>query len=145
MKRMRNQRYYTYKSRFLLGGDEMKMEKLIGAQILRVDDNYIEVKKDKEVFKLEIFSDDGDCCGYADFTTYLLYSPNDIRNPIITNVSRENEESEYGDSSVITFFGESKPLATIESNAGSGSGWSYGAFVSLHCTALDIDETLASW
>ncbi|MBX0320106.1 hypothetical protein [Shouchella clausii] len=121
------------------------LEKLIGAQILSVDNNYIEVKKGDEVFKLEIISDDGGCCGYADFTTNLLYSPNDLRNPVITNVAREDGKVDYQDSSTITFFGESKPLATIESNAGSGSGWGYGAFVSLHCRALDIDETLASW
>ncbi|WP_102273205.1 hypothetical protein [Cytobacillus massiliigabonensis] len=120
-------------------------EKLIGAQIVNVGDECIEVKIGAEVFKLEITSDDGDCCGFADFTTKLLYLPNDLRNPVITNVTREDSESYDDDSSVITFFGESKPLATIESNAGSGSGWGYGAFVSLRCNALDIDETLASW
>jgi hypothetical protein len=120
-------------------------EKLIGAQILRVGVDFIEVKKDDEVFKLEIISDDGGCCGYAGFITNLLYSENDIRNPIITNVSLENKENPYEDVSIITFFGESKPLATIESEAGSGSGWSYGAFVSLRCKALGIDEYLASW
>jgi hypothetical protein len=119
--------------------------KLIGAQILNVDNNCILVKKGEEVYKLEIISDDGDCCGYADFTTNLLYTPNDLRNPVITNVSREDAEYDNQDSSIITFFGESKPLATIESNAGSGSGWGYGACVSLHCKALGIDETLASW
>lgn len=120
-------------------------EKLIGAQIVSVGDDCIEVKKGDEFFKLEITSDDGDCCGFADFTTNLLYSPNDLRNPVITNVTRKDEEGYDGDSSIITFFGESKLLATIESNAGSGSGWSYGAFVTLRCTALGIDETLSSW
>jgi hypothetical protein len=124
--------------------DEM-FEKLIGSQIVNVGDDYIEVKKDDEFFKLEIISDDGDCCGFAEFTTNLLYSQNDLRNPIITNVTKEDDGNSYGDSSVITFFGESKPLATIESNAGSGSGWEYGAYVSLECKLLDIDETLASW
>ena len=121
------------------------LENLIGAQILSVDDNCIEVIKDKKTYRLEIDSDDGDCCGYANFETNLLYSPNDIRNPVITNVTREDEESYDGESSTITFYGESKQLATIESDAGSGSGWSYGASVSLRCKALDIDETLASW
>lgn len=121
------------------------LEKLIGAQILTVSVDSIEVKLGDEVFTLEIISDGGDCCGYAEFTTNLLYSENDSRNPIITNVSLKSGESDYEDSSVITFYGESKPLATIESEAGSGSGWSYGAFVSLKCKALDIDEYLASW
>lgn len=120
-------------------------EKLIGAQILNVDENFIEVKKDDKTFKLEIISDGGDCCGYAEFTTNLLYSPDDARNPVITNVTLKDKGNDYNDSSIITFFGEAKPLATIESEAGSGSGWGYGSFVSLQCKALDIDETLASW
>lgn len=121
------------------------LENLIGAQILTVNDDSIEVKLGDKVFKLEIISYDGDCCGYSDFATNLLYSENDFRNPIVTNVSLESGGDSYGDSSVITFYGESKPLATIESSAGSGSGWNYGAFVSLRCKALDIDEDLASW
>ena len=121
------------------------LDKLIGAQILSVCDSHIEVKKGEEHFKLEIVHDDGDCCGYADFKTNLLYTPNDLRNPVITNITREDGEDDECDSSIITFYGESKALASIESNAGSGSGWGYGAFVSLQCKALDIDENLASW
>lgn len=136
-----------YLSVNLYKGDGIIMlENLIGAQILTVGDDWIDVKLGDGVFKLEIISDDGDCCGYANFTTNLLYSENDARNPIITNVSLEDDESDYdGSSSVVTFYGESKPLAKIESLAGSGSGWNYGASVTLRCKALDIDENLASW
>ncbi|MEN2468130.1 hypothetical protein [Ornithinibacillus sp. JPR2-1] len=121
------------------------LENLIGAQILSVGETYIEVKKGEQVYKLEVLSDYGGCCGYANFTTKLLYSPNDLRNPVITSVARKDNGDDYEDSSIITFFGESKPLATIESEAGSGSGWHYGACVTLHCKALDINEDLASW
>lgn len=122
------------------------LERLIGAQILRINETSIDVKLNDEIHTLEIVSDYGDCCGYAVFTTNLLYSEEDCRNPIITNVELKNKQDGYdGESSVITFYGESKPLATIESEAGSGSGWSYGAFVSLRCKELDIDEDLASW
>ena len=120
------------------------LKKLIGAQILMIDDSIITVKLGDEVHKLEILSYDGGCCGYADFTTNLLYSENDIRNPIITNVEFERTGG-YCDSSVITFYGEHKPLAIIECEAGSGSGWYYGAYVNVHCKSLDIDEDLASW
>lgn len=120
-------------------------ENLIGAQILKVNDNQIIVKLGNDVHVLEIISDGGDCCGYADFATNLLYSENDFRNPVITNVVLEDKGDNYSDSSIVTFFGESKPLASIESEAGSGSGWSYGACVSLRCKSLDIDENLASW
>ena len=118
---------------------------LIGAQILTVNDDLIEVKLDGKIFTLEIVSDNGDCCGYANFTTNLLYSENDYKNPIITKVSLEDTGGKYSDTSIVTFYGESKPLATIESEAGSGSGWGYGSFVSIRCKALDIDEGLASW
>lgn len=118
---------------------------LIGAQITNIFDEYIEVKKDGRIFKLEIVSDDGDCCGYAEFETKLFYLPNSERNPVITNVTLNYLENYNGVSSVLTFYGESKPLATIESEAGSGSGWSYGAYVQLVCKELEIDETLASW
>lgn len=122
------------------------LENLIGAQIVKVDETFIEVKKDGKTFTLEINSHDGDCCGYADFETKLLYSPNDERNPIITNVKiEEGQVSDSFDEVIVTFFGESKPLAVIESIAGSGSGWMYGACVELRCKALDIEETLASW
>lgn len=121
------------------------LEKLIGAQILSVDNDCIIIKKGDKVFELVIMFDNGVQCGYADFTTNLLYSPNDLINPVITNIEREDGEDFYQDSSIITFFGESKPLATIESNVGSENGFRYGAFVSIYCKAMDIDETLASW
>lgn len=121
------------------------LEKLIGAQIMSVNNDSIDVKLGDNVYTLEIDSDEGGCCGFADFKTNLLYSENDLRNPIITNIEKENEDDDYSDSSIITFYGESKALATIESEAGSGSGYYYGAFVTLQCKALDIDENLASW
>ncbi len=120
-------------------------EGLIGAQILSMNEDKIHVKLGDQVHTLEIESYDGDCCGYADFTTTLLYEEENLRNPIITNVEFENNGDAYSDSSTITFYGESKTLATIESDAGSGSGWSYGACVTIRCKTLDIDEDLASW
>lgn len=122
------------------------LENLIGAQIVSIHESTIEVKLGDDIHILEILTDYGDCCGFANFTMNLLYAEGDVRNPIITNVELEREENGYDtDTSVITFYGEHKELATIESEAGSGSGWAYGAIVTLHCKSLDIDETLASW
>ena len=121
------------------------LDNLIGSQILKIDGNKIEAKKDEKVYTLEISSDYGDCCGYANFTAELLYLENSERNPIITNVEYTQNEYYDGDSSVITFYGESQPLAMIDSNASSGSGYGYGAFVTLICNELDIDESLAYW
>lgn len=120
-------------------------ERLIGAQILSMDEDKIHVKLGDQVHTIEVEAYNGDCCGYADFTTNLLYEEENIRNPIITNVELESNGDAYSDSSIVTFYGESKTLATIESDAGSGSGWSYGACVTIRCKTLDIDEDLASW
>lgn len=122
------------------------LEKLIGAQIVKVNESSIEVKIDEEVHVLEIDTDYGSCCGYAEFETNLLYSEGDVRNPVITNVELVTKEGVYEcDQTIITFYGESKELANIESEAGSGSGWTYGACVTLRCKTLNIDETLAEW
>ena len=121
------------------------LEKLIGAQILSIEETLITVKLGDEVHTLEIESGDGGCCGYANITTNLLYSENDFRNPIITNVELKHTDEGYHVSSVITFYGEHKPLVTIESEVGSGSGWGYGAYVSLQCKSLGIDKDLAVW
>lgn len=121
-------------------------DKLIGAQIVSVDEESIKIKKDGKIHKLKVYGDSGDCCGFYDFYINLVYEENSDRNPIITSV----EESSYDDgmhsqTSVITFYGEHKELATIEGTAGSGSGYSYGAFVSITCETLDIDEGLVFW
>jgi len=121
------------------------LENLIGAQILSIDETSIKVKLNDVVHTLEIEADPGNCCGFADFTTNLLYSENDFRNPIITNIKSEDEDDGYKTTSLITFYGEEKALATIESEAGSGSGWAYGATVNIRCKALDINADLASW
>lgn len=120
------------------------LKNLIGAQVVNVADDYIVVRKGDEQFTLEIYAHEGDCCSYADFTTTLLYSPNDIRNPVITHIEEQIGDTGY-DSLIITFFGEAKPLVMIESVCGSESGYDYGAYVKLHCKALGIDETLVAW
>ena len=122
------------------------LEKLIGAQIVKVNETSIEVRLDDKAHELEIDTDYGGCCGYAEFKTNLLYSEDDARNPIITNVELVAKEGNYdGEQTIITFYGENKELANIESEAGSGSGWAYGACVTLRCKTLNIDETLAEW
>lgn len=120
------------------------LNKLIGSQVLKVEKDCIIVKKDDKVFQLDILDFNGDCCGYAKFKTQFLYSENDNRNPIITNITHEREDG-YGETSLVTFYGESKEIATIESEAGSGSGWLYGASVSIVCKELEIDEILVEW
>lgn len=121
------------------------LKNLVGAQILKIEDDKIKVKLGEETYVLEIQSDDGDCCGYADFSTNLFYSEDDKRNPIITDVSIDHQDGYDYSSSTVTFYGESDALASIDSNASSGSGYGYGAFVTLVCAELDVREELAHW
>lgn len=121
------------------------LKELLGSQILSIDETSITVELLGRKYILELDSDNGGCCGYADFTTTMLYSENDINNPIITDIKFLNNDDHSCDTSIITFYGSNKELANIESEAGSDSGWSYGACVSIRCKDLNIDERLADW
>lgn len=121
------------------------LEKLIGYQIVEMDDFKIIVKKDNNTYCIEIDDDSGSCCGYNEITTELLYTPNGDTNPIITNISIEDNNEYNADSATITFFGEYAPIAKLNSYSSSGSGWVYGATVTLSCKLLDIDEIITSY
>lgn len=122
------------------------LEKLIGAQVVDISEDTIKVKLNGEIYDLKLYTDQGGCCGYADFTTKLLYDKYSERNPIITNIEVESLEDEwFCDKVKITFYGEYKPLVEIDAEAGSGSGWTYGACVELYCKELDINKRIASW
>lgn len=119
----------------------------IGAQVLEAAKYGVRVKKDGLEYDFYFEEDCGDCCGYNTFNAYVLYEKYSDRNPIITNVEVGGGSGEC-DSLEITFFGESKALAKIESESGSGSGWCYGATVSLVFQPKDNDSLeleLTSW
>ena len=124
----------------------MMLDKLVGAQVVRINGSSIEVKLGDKIHVLEIVVDEGDCCGFANFDMTLFYAEDDERNPIITNIEIESDNDGYNkETAIITFYGENKKIASIEAEAGSRSGWAYGACVTLRCKTLDIDETLAKW
>lgn len=123
----------------------MMLDKLVGAQVVRINESSIEVKLGDKIHVLEIVVDEGDCCGFANFDMKLLYAEGDERNPIITNIEIESDSKDYEETAIMTFYGENKKIASIEAEAGSGSGWAYGACVTLRCKTLDIDETLVEW
>ena len=71
-------------------------------------------------------------------------------NPIITEIAYENPSkmTPYGedcDRLHITFMGESKPIAEINSLSSSGSGWFYGAHAWVVCKETKELEELTSW
>lgn len=129
------------------------LEEIMYSQLISIDSNKIIVKKDNKLYILSIECDEGDCCGYNSVEANLLIDDNNCNNnPIITNIEVDSNYSDdgddyndYCDSVKITFFGIDKQLATLESTSGSGSGWHYGANVSIICKDLNICETITCW
>lgn len=119
------------------------LEKLIGATLEEITEKHIKVKKDDKEYTLDIYDCEGDCCGYNEITANLLVDGKS--KPVITNITREDEEGAESSSCRLTFFGLYKPIATLDTYSSSGSGWAYGACVSIECSALDIDEILSEW
>jgi hypothetical protein len=124
----------------------MKLKDLIGYQLVSINQEKIIVRKGDKEYTLFITEDYGGCCGYNEINTNLLVSETELaNNPIITNVETDGEDYGNGDRAKLTIFGVYKPLAVVESHSSSGSGWRYGACVSIICDALKIEETLTEW
>lgn len=125
----------------------MKLSKLIGFQLVDLSDEVMVVQKDSTVYAIEFNHDEGDCCGFTNVHNTLLFDKNDSKeNPVITNIERiDSGAGGDCDSITLTLFGGYKPLAKISAEASSGSGWCYGATVTVNCKPLQIDECLASW
>lgn len=120
------------------------LEQLIGAELIEINSEHIVVSKDNEQYEIVIDDYEGDCCGYNEIETHLLVS--EKSHPIITSVKVEDTScGGEADETHITFFGESKPIATIDSLSSSGSGWGYGATVTLICDKLHINHIVSSW
>lgn len=126
----------------------MTLKDLIGFQLLAFTNENIIVRKGAKTYSINIDEDYGDCCGFNEISTKLLINENDLaKNPIITNVEYDKEDNENGEESTarITFYGSDKTLATLDSRSSSGSGWCYGACVSVSCKALGLDEIITQW
>lgn len=112
------------------------LDELFGAQILNIDtdNSKFAVKlKSGEIRNYEIIEDEGDCCGFNRFGILVIDSDEVNKNPIITNIESEIGDVEDANSLKLTFFGEHKAIAEINSLSSSGSGWCYGACVTLKC------------
>lgn len=124
---------------------------LIGMQLVGWDDQRkILTVKDENGKPCDLVFDDsneGDCCGYNDFFAELLVSDHDASlNPIITRVEVKRPEENYFEDNVkITFFGGAKKIFCIDSESGSGSGWCYGACVTVKCEAIDLYDYVTVW
>lgn len=121
----------------------MKLKDLIGYRLINIDEKGITIENENKQYFIEIEEDEGDCCGYNCIETKLLISEKD--NPIITSVEEIIDENNDGSSKRITFYGTNKKIATLNSLSSSGSGWTYGACVTIKCNELNIKEILTSY
>lgn len=125
----------------------MKIKDLIGYRLEKISNEEIIISKNDKLYVLKFEEDEGNCCGYNELETTLLISDNN--KPIITNIEyediSENEDWGYNEIIKITFFGENKEIATIKSKSSSGSGWHYGACVTVKCKELNINEVISQW
>ena len=125
---------------------EKGLKDLIGFQLMDLTDDKILVRSPEgEIYTLLIEDDEGDCCGFNEITATLKIERNNKINPIITKVSVYNEEEGAGEYCYVTFYGDSKILGSIDAYSSSGSGWNYGANVTVRCSPLSLLEILSSW
>lgn len=125
-------------------------EDMIGSRLISLNNNELKILTPDGKVKIYEFEEDyGDCCGYNDFSTLVIDPDNLNKNPVITNIEEAESDKfnngDDGESVKITLFGEYKPLATIDSISGSGSGYRYGACVTLVCKETGEEETITYW
>lgn len=127
-------------------------DKLIGAQLIELNERGFKIQMangDIRTYKFE--EDSGGCCGYNDFSVLLFDDEDTKENPVITNIAYEKAEPSYdflysgGQRLQITFFGAHKKLATIDSYSSSGSGWCYGACVTVDCVETGEHAVITNW
>lgn len=124
----------------------MTLKDLVGYRLVSVCDDHITVRNGDSEYVLKIEEDKGDCCGYNDIQSTLFITDEELsRNPIIVDVEQSNVDCGECEEGKLAIFGEYRPLAAIETESGSGSGWCYGACVWVECKELMINETLSSW
>lgn len=121
----------------------MKLEELVGFQLVSINNDAIIVKKDEKEYLINFEEDEGECCGFNDLETELLI--NDNSKPIITSIKGIDKSDDWEEAVEIIFYGENKQLAKINSRSSSGSGWSYGACITVKCKDLNIEEVITSW
>lgn len=123
------------------------LENLIGSQIININNDGFTVRTQQgENRTFRIIEDYGDCCGYNEWGIKIFDKDEINRNPIITKVEDSGElDDGCGATHHITLFGEYAPLAEINSFSSSGSGWAYGACVTLLCEETNTQEIITSW
>ena len=128
---------------------EEMLDGLIGSRLAEMSDEGFTVRGADGKERHFVFEKDyGDCCGFNEVTSTIFFNPNDKENlPAITNIDRLEDElpTDDGNSLRITFFGLAKKLAVVDSYSSSGSGWQYGATVTLICKETGDEAVVTTW
>lgn len=101
------------------------------------------------ISKIQIEDEQGDCCGYAscDEVTNEITDSVDVSTLTLKGLVEIEYDDRYNDRRVLNFIfvtpNGSELLLGYELSAGSGSGWSYGAWVSI--SLGDKQLSSASW
>lgn len=122
-------------------------DNLVGSRLVAMDNNGFTIQTPAgDTRHYEFVEIEGDCCGFSELTARLLFNPNDpTNNPAITTIEDDDEDDGFSDTRTITFFGISGPLALINSESGSGSGWCYGAAMHVKCRETGEEEAITEW
>lgn len=113
----------------------------------KVNQHLIGLSYNDIVPKLEFIENEGDCCGYASYDVVSeLPEGTSTNNLVLKDCVQIQYDKEYADRCVLNFVfsaPEGELILGYELTAGSGSGWTYGAFVKVKLN----DEVLAaaSW
>lgn len=121
---------------------------LVGGRLVSLNQEGFVVEVYPTYRKTFLFSEDpGDCCGYNEVSSTLLVDTDPKNLPVITRIEHVVDENSVWDTQTcrITFFGEDKKLAEINTESGSGSGWQYGACVTVKCVETGEEEILSQW
>lgn len=119
----------------------MTVKDLVGYQLIDLTDRHIVIGKDNKQYKIEIIDNYGGCCGYNEITTNFKIEKCSKENPIITRVDFKTD----GSSCEISFYGQHKQIGILSAESSSGSGWCYGANVTLKCKELHLKEVISQW
>lgn len=120
------------------------LRKLVGMTLLDLNTQGFTVKdKDGEQLHFVFDENEGDCCGFNKIKTTLSMSRKNP--PVITKVQYQDVSAGDEDAIVITFFGLDREIAKIFSKSSSGSGWAYGATVSVKCREINFTEVITQY
>ena len=129
-----------YKSNKRIGS----LRELVGMTLIDLNsDGFIVEDKDGERLHFVFDEDEGDCCGFNEIKTTLSMSKKNP--PVITKVQYQDVTADDEDAIVITFFGLDKEIAEIYSMSSSGSGWAYGASVTVKCREINFTEVITQY